>query len=313
LIRALIRRTLGLMRRAILLSLLLVACGDDAPTPSDATVPDAAPVDAASPVDAMLVDADGLVDASSPDAGIDGGASDAGPPAACDPVDSPTPNDGLSEAPGEGGCLAGMVPAGGACVDRYEASLVLVDDTGPIGSWSPFHNPGTNRVGAVSIAGAVPQGYISGTQAAAACAESGKRLCTDAEWLLACRGSANRTYPYGATRVDGVCNDARAVHPAIERFGTSASWIWSSLDDACINQLPESLALTGSHTGCVTPEGVFDLMGNVHEWTADPAGTFRGGYYVDTRINGDGCLYATTAHDVSHWDYSTGFRCCAAP
>lgn len=113
--------------------------------------------------------------------------------------------------------------------------------------------------------------------------------------------------------MDGVCNDARAVHPAVERFGTSASWIFSRLDDACISQLPDSLARTGSHAGCVTPEGVFDLMGNLHEWTADPAGTFRGGYYVDTYRNGEGCLYRTTAHSMGHWDYSTGFRCCADP
>ena len=53
------------------------------------------------------------------------------------------------------------------------------------------------------------------------------------------------------------------------------------------------------------------MMGNLHEWTSDPAGTFRGGFYVDTVINGDGCLYRTTAHDVSYHDYSTGFRCCA--
>ena len=53
------------------------------------------------------------------------------------------------------------------------------------------------------------------------------------------------------------------------------------------------------------------MMGNLHEWTADPDGTFRGGFYVDTVINGPGCLYATTAHATSHWDYSTGFRCCA--
>ena len=30
-----------------------------------------------------------------------------------------------------------------------------------------------------------------------------------------------------------------------------------------------------------------------------------------TVINGEGCLYTTTAHNMSHWDYSTGFRCCA--
>ena len=31
----------------------------------------------------------------------------------------------------------------------------------------------------------------------------------------------------------------------------------------------------------------------------------------DTVKNGNGCLYRTTAHSYSHWDYSTGFRCCA--
>lgn len=226
----------------------------------------------------------------------------------CDPADMPTPNDGLVEAAGVGGCPTGMTPVDTFCIDRFEASLELVAG----GTWSPFHNPGTNAVRAVSIEGAIPQGYITGTQAAAACAEAGKRLCTDDEWLRACRGPGlTRTYPYPGPRDDGRCNDARAVHPAVERFGTSEPWIFSRLGDACINQLPMSLAPAGSYPGCVTDEAVFDLMGNLHEWTADPAGTFRGGYYVDTYRNGEGCLYRTTAHDVSHWDYSTGFRCCA--
>jgi formylglycine-generating enzyme required for sulfatase activity len=111
----------------------------------------------------------------------------------------------------------------------------------------------------------------------------------------------------------GVCNDARAEHPAVELYGTSDSWIFSHLDSPCLNQEANGLALTGAHAGCVTAEGAFDMMGNLHEWTADPAGTFRGGYYVDTKLNGNGCLYATTAHDASYWDYSTGFRCCADP
>ena len=55
------------------------------------------------------------------------------------------------------------------------------------------------------------------------------------------------------------------------------------------------------------------MMGNLHEWTADPAGTFRGGFYADTRVNGDGCGYRTTAHSAGYSDYSTGFRCCATP
>ena len=54
---------------------------------------------------------------------------------------------------------------------------------------------------------------------------------------------------------------------------------------------------------------VFDMMGNLHEWTSDPTGTFRGGFYVDTVNNNPGCLYRTTAHTTPHWDYSTGFRC----
>ena len=229
----------------------------------------------------------------------------------CDPAVMPTPNDGFGEAPGAGGCPAGMTAIDSFCIDRYEAFLVLVDDTGPIGSWSPFHSPAGQRVAARSAAGAIPQGYISGREAADACSEAGKRLCTDAEWLRACRGIEDRIYPYGETRVDGLCNDARAVHPAIERFGTSADWIWSRLGDACINQLPASLATAGANPGCVTPEDVYDLMGNLHEWTSDPAGTFRGGFYADTRVNGEGCLYRTTAHSMGHWDYSTGFRCCA--
>ena len=40
------------------------------------------------------------------------------------------------------------------------------------------------------------------------------------------------------------------------------------------------------------------------------SGTFRGGYYLDTHINGDGCDYRTTAHAPTYHDYSTGFRCC---
>jgi hypothetical protein len=230
---------------------------------------------------------------------------------ACDWNAQPQPNEGLTEEPGLNGCPAGMRRVDTFCVDLFEASLEEVLDGGAR-PWSPFFNPGTKRVRARALRGAVPQGYISGTQAAAACAEAGKRLCTDAEWLRACRGAGSmpNVYPYGNTRLPGVCNDARAVHPAVELYGTSASWIYSHIDSPCLNQLDAGLARTGSHPGCVSADGLFDLMGNLHEWTADPAGTFRGGYYVDTKLNGDGCLYVTTAHDVSHWDYSTGFRCC---
>jgi hypothetical protein len=51
------------------------------------------------------------------------------------------------------------------------------------------------------------------------------------------------------------------------------------------------------------------MVGNVHEWLDD--GAFHGGYYLDTKINREGCDYATTAHSAIYYDYSTGFRCCA--
>ena len=58
---------------------------------------------------------------------------------------------------------------------------------------------------------------------------------------------------------------------------------------------------------------VYDMVGNLHEWTAAKTGTFRGGYYLDTHKNGDGCSYRTVAHEFTYHDYSTGFRCCASP
>ncbi len=230
---------------------------------------------------------------------------------ACDPTAQPTPNSGLGEDPGDTGCAPGMARVDDFCVDRYEAALVEVHADGSVSSWSPYFNPGSHRVRALSVAGAVPQGYISGKQAALACAEAGKRLCTDVEWLRACRGPSSWTYPYGNTREPGVCNDYRYPHPVVEYFGTTDSWIWSELDHPCINQQHDTVDRTGENSGCVSYDGLFDMMGNLHEWTADPNGTFRGGYYVDTTLNGDGCLYRTTAHNTDHWDYSTGFRCCA--
>lgn len=236
------------------------------------------------------------------------------PATACDPLAMPLPNEGLEEQSWDPACPLGMVGAGTVCIDRFEAALLVLDDGGQVlGHHSPYFNPGSTRVRAVSLAGAVPQGYISQIQAGDACAEAGKRLCTDTEWLRACQGPAMTTYPWGDVPEPGRCNDARASHPVVEYFGTSDEWIWSELDHPCISQLPDSLHVTGRHEGCVSEDGVLDMVGNLHEWTADPAGSFRGGFYVDTTINGPGCLYLTTAHDVSHWDYSTGFRCCADP
>lgn len=205
------------------------------------------------------------------------------------------------------------------CVDKWEASIVRVVG-GKETPWSPFdkldHVPAGYR--AVSRKGVVPQGYISGHQAESACRASGKRLCTTAEWELGCRGPQRTQFPYGNERQRAVCNDdVRENHPVLEAArmsGVTGKKVWfEGMNLSVINQLPDTLAKTGERSACVTEEGVFDMVGNLHEWVADADGTFRGGYYMDTTRNGDGCSYRTTAHDFEYHDYSTGFRCCSDP
>lgn len=218
------------------------------------------------------------------------------------------------DVPRVGGCPVEMVRVGAACVDRWEASLELLDIDAGVSTWSPYHNPGTRRVRAVSRPGVQPQGYISGTQAAAACGLAGKRLCALSEWVAACRGPSNTVYPYGNSYVRRRCNEGRTPHPVIQFFGTSMGVFTSTnMNNPGINMQADTVANTGQFAECVTRYGNFDMVGNLHEWIADPNGTFKGGFYVDAEINGRGCLYTTTAHAFEYRDYSTGFRCCAAP
>jgi hypothetical protein len=206
------------------------------------------------------------------------------------------------------------------CVDRWEASLLVCQPAAPEAAWSPFEAPpsGDTPLRAVSAEGVVPQGYVSGEQAEAACFASGKRLCAAEEWELACGGPTRTTFPYGSTRERGACNDdGRAVHPVVEaarRTGLPPDRMWyEGMASPLINQLPGTVRPTGASRRCVGEYGIYDLVGNLHEWIEDPSGTFRGGYFMDTRINGEGCSYATTAHGFDYHDYSTGFRCCLDP
>ena len=202
------------------------------------------------------------------------------------------------------------------CIDRWEASIVELRDKKEV-AHAPFE-PVTNlKVKAVSRSGVVPQGYISKNEAEAACKAANKRLCTGDEWQFACRGKKPTTFPYGDERKDGYCNDSgraplASLHP--ERVGDELYASNAALNDPRINKSPNTVAKTGQFSKCKNAFGVFDMVGNLHEWTADVNGTrgvFRGGYYQDTHRNGDGCKYKTVAHDVSYHDYSTGFRCCA--
>lgn len=285
------------------LTLLACACASAEPAPAAATC-DAGGVPGTCREDC------GRYDAAAPGA-CGGGLLCCTPATAVECDSSAMPVEALSGEDGATpGCPPSMARVDAFCIDRYEATLVSVASGE---AWSPFWNPGAAPVRARSARGMVPQGYVSGVQAAAACAAAGKRLCTDAEWLRACQGPGGSPYPYGSTYVAGRCNDQRAVHPAIKLFRTTDPWIWSYLDHPCLNQLRASLGETEARVDCVTVEGVHDMVGNLAEWTADPAGTLRGGHYASASpdVNGAGCLSVVTAHDVGYHDFTTGFRCCA--
>ena len=225
-----------------------------------------------------------------------------------DEADRPLPMNGL--------CPANMASVDDKfCVDKYEASLVEILPNGEEVPF-PYYMPVTgHNVRAVSEKGVYPQGYISGNEAAKACKASGKRLCKPQEWKTACKGPDKLQYGYDNKRSPGTCNDKGRspigfYHATAVQNGSAFSSN-KIMNDPQLNQLPGTLAETGSHEGCTNGYGVHDMVGNIHEWVDDPTGTFQGGYYLDVEKNGEGCGYRTDAHQSWYHDYSTGFRCCA--
>jgi hypothetical protein len=200
-----------------------------------------------------------------------------------------------------------MTLVGHTCVDRWEGSLVEVQDDGSEVPFSAHEAPNGHNVRAVSRPGVKPQAHISMNEAQRACKASGKRLCHAKEWKTACRGPENTAFPYGKERQANACVDTDRTSPmSVLHSGEHTS---RTMNDPEANQLANTVEATGSASACTNDYGVYDMVGNVHEWADD--GAFHGGYYLDTTLNGNGCEYITTAHAKAYYDYSTGFRCCA--
>lgn len=165
---------------------------------------------------------------------------------------------------------------------------------------------------AVSRKGVTPNGHVSGEQAQTACRHAGKRLCTPAEWRIACGGPQGWNFPYGPDYVQGACNVFREAHPAAELHDDASI----GHSDPRLNRVTKNgrplLRKTGASPDCKSEwdgDVIYDMVGNLDEWLADPEGSFAGGFYA--RASKSGCDWRADGHSFHYADYSTGLRCCA--
>jgi len=179
-------------------------------------------------------------------------------------------------------CL-GQVDRRRYCIDKYE--------------WP-------NRVGEA------PKVYVSWFEAKASCEGVGKRLCRRSEWILACEGPKRLPYPWGFVRHPSPCNIDRAVVEVDVNALTDPR-----TRDEELARLWQADPI-GSHPNCVSSFGVYDLSGNVDEWTdnqaddpgTDKISTLNGGYWGPVRNT---CRLTTSSHGPTFTFYQVGFRCCA--
>jgi formylglycine-generating enzyme len=159
-----------------------------------------------------------------------------------------------------------------------------------------------------NVLGQNPMIVVTFHEAEALCKKSSKRLCTENEWTFACEGEEVRPYPNGWTRDATSCVIDRPWRPFAEgalqpRDGAGAR--------AELDRLWQGEP-SGSRGGCKSPFGVYDMTGNVDEWTRSArtsgySSILKGGYWGPVRAR---CRPATRAHNEDFVAYQQGFRCC---
>jgi serine/threonine protein kinase/formylglycine-generating enzyme required for sulfatase activity len=93
-----------------------------------------------------------------------------------------------------------------------------------------------------------PVNCVTWSQARRYCERRGERLCTEAEWEKAARGTDARPYPWGTAPVD--CD--RVVSRLVR-----------------LHCGPGTTEPVASRSAGIGPYGAYDLVGNVEEWVAD--------------------------------------------
>lgn len=138
--------------------------------------------------------------------------------------------------------------------------------------------------------GKVPRANVSWFEAKKLCQSEGKRLCTEAEWEKACKGPKESKFPYGNTWDAGACNT----------------------QDTDGEERP--VVASGSWSRCKSGYGVYDLSGNVKEWTVDSFSQVL----ADRTVKGGSATRPDWATRCAHRENfigtirntDLGFRCC---
>lgn len=144
---------------------------------------------------------------------------------------------------------------------------------------------------ACSRAGVRPWHSVTAEEAAGACARIGWRLCRASELTEAC-GGGERDWTFGTVFDAGACNLLQ---------------VYTSDGGATTSESP-----TGAFPDCHSPEGVYDLTGNLWEWAEDRPAFLGGGWRIIPEMHRETdlvCSAEIRAQD-GYRGRDVGFRCC---
>jgi len=137
-------------------------------------------------------------------------------------------------------------------VDKYEVTykdykqFLEATEHQPLPEWVEKFIPGEDY----------PIVGVTWHDAEAYCKWRGKRLPIQDEWEFAARGDERRMYPWGNDNPDGTRGNFADINADVP---------WRNIS---YNDGYKFLAPIGSYPQGATPDGIYDLGGNVKEWTA---------------------------------------------